>query len=65
MSVACTLKGIMITGIYARRFFAMTAYCSKSGVFAQRTYAVILRMIKITATGFTFLAFIADIQVNK
>jgi hypothetical protein len=34
MAVTCPFKGIVITGIHARRFFAVPADCGKSSVFA-------------------------------
>jgi len=47
--VGGALKGIMITGIHARRLFAMAADGRKGRVFAQGSYAVILRMVKVIA----------------
>jgi hypothetical protein len=65
MAVSGTLQGIMITGVHAGRFFAMAADGGKGGVFAKRGNAVILRMVKIIAGRFAFLALIADIQIYK
>jgi hypothetical protein len=49
MPVGNALEGIVITGINARCFLAVAANSSKCSVFAQRSDAVILRMVKIIA----------------
>jgi hypothetical protein len=51
----------MVTGIYARRFFAMPADSGKGSIFTQRCNTIILRMIKIIATHLAFLAFVTDL----
>jgi len=61
MAIRLLLQGIVITGIHAWRLFAMTANGGKSGVFAQGSDPVILRMIKIIARYPAFLALIAYI----
>jgi hypothetical protein len=61
MPVTGALQGVMITGIHARRFFAMPADSGKSRVFAQRGDPVILRMIKIIAGNRAFLTLITNV----
>jgi len=65
MAVRGALKRVVITGIHARRLFAMAAYRSEGGILAQAGYAVILRMIKIIAGHPALRAFIAFFQVYK
>jgi len=43
----------------------MPAEQSKSRIFTQVRNSVILRMIKIIATGLAVLAFVADDQIDK
>ena len=65
MTVGGALKGMMVTGIYARRLLTVPADGGKRGVLAQICHPVILRVVKIAANHTAILAFITDIQIYK
>jgi len=65
VAVGGALQRIVITGIDARRFFAMAADSGKGSILAQRGDTVILGMIKIVAKHPAFFTLAANIQVYK
>jgi hypothetical protein len=61
MPVSSTLQGIMITGSYAGRLFAMPTDSGKSSVFAQRGNPIILGMIEVIASYLALFTTVTDI----